>query len=293
MREQLAYLYHFFPLKNMPLLRQYGLLSPRALYDVNPSLFEKTIKQTYLKRVAEFVKKPDSMVNNEDVLLYLDTDPKRKKQITSRSIFFSLIPLANYNPLYAMELRTLYGGEISQCLVDIKYLLSFKPIVIHKGLALPKTWSKILKLEFTKQIREDARRVPSGEFPFSYVPHLALECNKVDVGKLVFSKTNKPTEDIMFFPAYARQQLILGKKTMTIKILKGVGKYKQGKTYRCADYDGTLWKVWVRIDSVDNMRIKYVSDDIKKDRHLQADIKKHGVSLEDYCDIIKFKVVKK
>jgi hypothetical protein len=183
------------------------------------------------------------------------------------------------------RLQKWFNSQVKQCSTELKFLQNFKPVLLQNNVQLT-TWEKLFSSAFRLELDKLNMKPQSFVLGLPMV-FIAVDCFKLEQSKLSFSN---PV--IMLFSENARQQLLLGKQNSTVKILSGIGKYRQGKTYQCGSYDGDLWDIWIKVLSIENMKIKYIREDIRSNKQLQSSIRSQGVNLDDYCDVIKFKVVK-
>ena len=92
-----SYVYHIVVGNKNEMLKsfkKYGLASPRKLYEVDKELFIKTSYKIYKGRTAKFKGINESDVTAKDVIDYLDKSPTRIPEFSSRSLFFSFLPLS-------------------------------------------------------------------------------------------------------------------------------------------------------------------------------------------------------
>lgn len=172
------YIYHMTRnKKTFGNIRKYGICSPRKLYEIDKEAFMKKSFIIYKARAAIYLKKVSYEVTAEDVLDYLDNSPTRIPWFSSRSIFFSYLPLKNHHPVFIKELK-----PVIEIKINVNKFDKYKPVVVGPG--SPKrfsTWNEILSERFIDIVRKEAGIKPYSGLMFSKVRHLALDCFHIPI----------------------------------------------------------------------------------------------------------------
>lgn len=169
-------------------VQQYGLLSPRKLYNVDKDMFMQTVFTTYEERTKRFLNK--SKVTAEDILNYLDNSPKRKP-LNSNCIFWSFIPNSD------MTYVDLYGTELSIDLNRLEKLSKTNPFLIEGTKITQISW-KDLRNNYSNYInlaKTGANKDPNNTLNYKYIPHFAVEVDRIDFKELTIISSVSGMED--------------------------------------------------------------------------------------------------
>ena len=176
-----TYLYHIVKKDNNNLIKEYGLCSPRALYDIDKDIFMKTTGIYYRERAQVFLKK--YKLTPEDIIYYLDNASKRKI-FTSKCIFFSYFSMLEHNP----EFLKIFKNSI-EYKIDINYVKQYTPIQVEFHNTKQITWTDILNVNYLSKIKEEIKHPPNNSLSFLNITHLALPIYKIDYNHLIYNIT--------------------------------------------------------------------------------------------------------
>jgi len=166
---------------NIKTIKKYGLCSPRRMYEVDKNLFMKTSYSIYQKRAADYKNISINDVTAEDILYYLDNSPQRVPQFSSRSLFFSYLPLSEHHN----DLQKYFSNAIELSL-PMKFLEMYysKPVIVGPGPpAIVSNWNIIKDPKFMETVKKAARRKPHPVLRFKYIPHLAVDAYHIPFNK--------------------------------------------------------------------------------------------------------------
>lgn len=155
---------------------KYGILSPKALFDIDKKLFELTSFKNYKKRTASFLKKNEKDVKLEDVITFLDNAPIRtNKGFNSSTIFFHFVSFHEINKEFQKLIAPCF-----ELTIDINYLKKFTPILVYSHCKKIK-WSDVDE-DFLNFVRKEAKSpIKNYSKIHSQIPHLAIpDIYKID-----------------------------------------------------------------------------------------------------------------
>lgn len=183
-------LFHIFgSAPDLEFFNKEGLLSPKVLYEKNKELFHQTVYATYHGRASTFLGKTD--LDDEEILDYLENDPRRKDMgLNSSSIFFAL---SGKNTFTHMNVNNSF--EVSIDIDTLKKEYSQYPPILIQGITskqltwdeLENNWEQYQDL-VSEGILKHLKENP--ELTYKYIPHLAINCGSIPAALL------KLTEDL-------------------------------------------------------------------------------------------------
>lgn len=155
-------------------VKKHGIGSPKYMYDHDRELFHSKSFEVYKNRAADFIKKDVSQVTDEDVIRYLDHDPKRQPMNAS-TIFFTFLSESMHHPDIYEHLK-----HSVKIVVETAPLLGYKPLIILGGKISTSNWKYITSTTFLSSVKRKSL-LGTGRFVFSRVPHLALNCYHIPI----------------------------------------------------------------------------------------------------------------
>ena len=120
-------------------------------------------------------------VTYEDVLDYLDKSPIRAPEFSSKSIFFSFIPLSEHH----INLRKKFSKKVELRLpMDYLEKIDNKPVIVGPDRQTKfSTWKYIKSPSFMKKVIIGANKKPDEQLFFRWVPHLAVKAYYIPFNK--------------------------------------------------------------------------------------------------------------
>lgn len=166
------YFYHVIPKNNT--LKQDGLLSPYAMYHHRRDMFHQHTWSNYKKRAAEYLGKAESAITDEDIMKYLDTEPKRKA-FTSKALFFSFVPADKLIVTHDNE----YVQGCDEYCISLSDMIKYsvgRPIIVLGQTSLETTWDEVKRHydDYCKQAVLGGKK-PYKEFLYKYIKHIAVK----------------------------------------------------------------------------------------------------------------------
>ncbi|MFW6226016.1 MAG: hypothetical protein ACOC3V_03580 [bacterium] len=147
-------------------IKKYGLLSPRAMYNLDLELFKKIAFRIYYSRTKTYLNKKE--IVPEDILTYLDN---ARKPLTSTCIFFNLVSIVNFMSDYKLPNRTEYIIDENNLKGKMVLVYKDKRKIVNDKMKLWDIMDLILK---------NARKHPNNKQKiFSKIPHIAIDCERV------------------------------------------------------------------------------------------------------------------
>jgi hypothetical protein len=161
-----------------------GLCSPQCLYDKNREIFKKRSYMIYKERTANFLKKKQNEVTDEDILFYLNNSPDRIPYFSSSSIFFNILSIKEAHP----DIQKYFKNFI-EIKVDYEFLKHKSKIVLVGPGKKEKfiNWSLIYDEEFREKVKKIYQEKPDKKYIFKKVPHIALrDIYHIEDRRLIF-----------------------------------------------------------------------------------------------------------
>lgn len=158
--------------KNIELVKKYGLLSPRDLYEKDRDLFHNTSYPKYRERAVVFHHK--TSITDEDILDYLDKSPKRIP-LSSRSIFWSFLPSSDM-PLIPKD-----GYELSASLDTIKKYSLGNPILVDGPRLKQVSWDEFKNIydDSIANAKKGAEEPIKNGFLYGKILHFAVDSKPI------------------------------------------------------------------------------------------------------------------
>ena len=158
--------------KNIELVKKYGLLSPRDLYEKDRDLFHNTSYPKYRERAVVFHHK--TSITDEDILNYLDKSPKRIP-LSSRSIFWSFLPSSDM-PLIPKD-----GYELSASLDTIKKYSLGNPILVDGPRLKQVSWDEFKNIydDSIANAKKGAEEPIKNGFLYGKILHFAVDSKPI------------------------------------------------------------------------------------------------------------------